>query len=96
MYIHSRGCSLVATLVHHRSLYISQRGTLLFLFTHPISVVIERVDPQLAFHPMEKFMVILDDSFVVRHGSVSCSGEGAEMLDFTINFDLCTETSFFS
>ena len=37
------------------------------------------------------WLVILDDCFVVRHGSISCSGEGAEGFVFAINADLCYE-----
>ena len=35
--------------------------------------------------------MILDDCFVVRHGSISCSGEDAEVFGFAINADLCFE-----
>ena len=37
------------------------------------------------------WLVILDNCFVVRHGSISCSGEGAKVFLFAINADLCYE-----
>ena len=38
--------------------------------------------------------MILDDCFVVRHGSVSWFGEEAKHLLFTIKVDLCSELLF--
>jgi len=35
--------------------------------------------------------MIRNDCFVVRHGSVSWFGEAAEVCDFAINPDLCSE-----
>jgi hypothetical protein len=64
----------------------------------PSWIVISDVDFDLLkkWHSIWKvklcaWLMILDDCFVVRHGSISCSGEDAKVFEFAINADLCSE-----
>ena len=81
------------TLISHSLLLhpTKQRRT---LHLRPKSVVI--IGLILNWHPFWKvklcaWLVILDDCFVVCHGSISCFGEGAEVFAFAIKVDLCYE-----
>jgi len=54
-----------------------------------------QIDPQLAFLLWKvklcTWLMILDDCFVVRHGSISCFGEVPKGFVFAINSDVCSE-----
>ena len=79
----------------YQCLLTLQRET---LHLHPVAVFIAFIGELiLNWHSFWKvklcaWLVILDDCFVVRHGSISCSGEGAKMFgSVSIKADLCYE-----